>query len=202
MRSNPSRTWPAGSVLGQVSADKPWAQAYCGCWVGCKHTVWYTCSSSGTCSHHLVLLAEQHSHVAVSASNRPCCVVGSYSCPLLRLVKALASALACPATQPFALLWLSLVQQAVSLSPSHAGTAALVLPLRTCVANVSASAAGGAGGSSRCSEGGCTELLQQTWRQIGCWMAAAETRGGCWLIEGSAIAYYTPTADVIESCVL
>lgn len=105
------------------------------------------------------------------------------SCYPYRLLHTAGKALLNPATQPYAPFWLSLMQQALSLSPQHAGTAALVLPLRTTIcthdahtatAAVPAAADAGAQGSAGAAS---NQALLDTWRQVGYWMAAADTRG-------------------------
>lgn len=94
-------------------------------------------------------------------------------CAACRLLHAAGNALLHPATQPYAPLWLSLVQQALGLSPQHAGTAALVLPLR-----INASAADSPPAEQRVAPGSSRQALLEAWRQVAHWLAAPDTRGG------------------------
>lgn len=68
------------------------------------------------------------------------------------------------------------MQQALSLNPQHAGTAALVLPLRTAICTHDAPAAADAGGQTSVGAASIQALLEP-WRQVAQWMAAADTRG-------------------------
>jgi hypothetical protein len=89
-----------------------------------------------------------------------CCVC----CCSRRLVQCLCSAAAIPPLQQQQSLWLGLLHEVLLLSPSHAGMAALRLPLVAAVA--------GAGGSSNAE---CVLLL--VWQAVGLWTAKPGVQG-------------------------
>lgn len=95
-----------------------------------------------------------------------------------RLLRAAGAALVHPATQSYAPLWLSLIQQTLCLSPQHAGTAALVLPLKAVHTSEQLAAPAAAGVDAReQGDAACSQALLETWSLVGYWLAAADTRG-------------------------
>jgi hypothetical protein len=123
---------------------------------------------------------------------------------MCRLLQAAGAALLHPATQPFAALWLDLIQQTLSLAPQHTGAAALLLPVRfsakadaTAAAGAAApGAAGGAGQAAGAGEqaagaaaaGSQAHALLETWRLVGAWFASADVKGRVQLFQ---LAYGT-----------
>lgn len=97
---------------------------------------------------------------------------------MYRLLRAAGAALVHPATQAYAALWLSLIQQILCLSPQHAGTAALLLPLRAARTSEQMAAPAAAGvDAGEQGAGACSQALLETWSLVGCWLAAAGTKG-------------------------
>jgi hypothetical protein len=121
-----------------------------------------------------------------------------------RLLQAAGQALLHPFTQPFSPLWLGLIQQIMSLEPQHTGAAALMLPLRlgadaaAAPATVtSASAAAGAAGQgvstgeqpAGAAAGAQAQVLLETWRLVGSWLASADVKGGAHVPRGVHCEY-------------
>lgn len=120
-----------------------------------------------------------------------------------RLLQAAGAALLHPATQPFAALWLDLIQQTLSLAPQHTGAAALMLPLRISADSDAAAAAAAAAATSgshaaeaavqaagageqlagAAAAGSQGHALLETWRLVGAWLASADVKGRAQLTD-------------------
>ena len=116
---------------------------------------------------------------------------------ICRLLELLAQAVVAPCTAPYVALWLSLMQEALQLSPQHAGTAALTLPLRAACteAPTNPPVLPAAADMEGVRVGGAAEaakLLLGSWQCVAAWLAAAETRGELFVCSKAALVCFSP----------